>query len=212
MRIENSNTCFGVTVLCRFNLFGDILVFNTTYRKNKYDCPLVVFFGFNHHNQTIVFATTIIANEIEETCVWLLENFLEAMKGKLPLSVITNGDLAMKTSIRRVFPNSHHRLCIWHILCNATTNLGNVEFNRVHKMLAKWLWDWWIPKKNGQRWFLNSILRIINRCYSYMKRWTCRTQLIWEAIFLLGSGQRLDVRLCMLKFQGLFSQNIIWLS
>jgi len=113
------------------------LVFNTTYRKNKYDCPLVVFFGFNHHNQTIVFATTIIANEIEETCVWLLENFLEAMKGKLPLSVITNGDLAMKTSIRRVFPNSHHRLCIWHILCNATTNLGNVEFNRVHKMLAK---------------------------------------------------------------------------
>jgi transposase-like protein len=31
------------------------------------------------------------------------------------VSVITDGDLAMRNAIRRVFPNAHHRLCAWHL-------------------------------------------------------------------------------------------------
>ncbi|XLR68516.1 hypothetical protein HN51_015568 [Arachis hypogaea] len=50
-----------------YGLFGDVVAFDATYRKNKYMCPLVVFPGVNHHNQTIVFADALVANENEQT-------------------------------------------------------------------------------------------------------------------------------------------------
>ncbi|KAJ1440986.1 Zinc finger, SWIM-type [Sesbania bispinosa] len=44
-----------------YNLFGEVVAFDATYRKNKYHFPLVVF--------------------SEETYVWILEQLLVAMKG-----------------------------------------------------------------------------------------------------------------------------------
>ncbi|GAU44815.1 hypothetical protein TSUD_400340 [Trifolium subterraneum] len=116
-----------------FEVFGDVLAFDATYRKNKYNCPFVVFSGVNHHNQTIVFATGLVTRETEETYVWLLEQFACAMQGKTPISVITNGDIAMKNAIRKVFPKAHHRLCVWRLLRNASTNVGIPDFMRYLK-------------------------------------------------------------------------------
>jgi hypothetical protein len=111
-----------------YSLFGDVLAFDATYRKIKYNTPLVILSGVNHHNQSVVFASAIVGDETEETYVWLLENLVEAMEGKHPVSVITDGDLAMKNAIRRVFPNAHHRLCVWHLIRNATSNIKNKKF------------------------------------------------------------------------------------
>lgn len=94
-----------------YSVFGDVIAFDATYKKNKYMCPVVVFSGVNHHNQSIVFASAIVGNETEETYVWLLKEFLVAMGGKCPASVITDGDLAMRNAIKAVFPNAYHRLC-----------------------------------------------------------------------------------------------------
>ncbi|MCH79649.1 protein FAR1-RELATED SEQUENCE 5-like, partial [Trifolium medium] len=73
--------------------------------------------------RVFVFATALVSKENEETYVWLLEQFMEAMEGKMPISVITDGDLAMKNAIRRVFPRAHRRLCAWHLLRNAISNV-----------------------------------------------------------------------------------------
>jgi len=79
-------------------------------------------------NQTIVFCSAIVCDETEETYVWLLEQFLTTMGGKSPTSVITDGDLSMKKAIGRVFPKCHHRLCAWHLIRNACSNVGNTQF------------------------------------------------------------------------------------
>jgi hypothetical protein len=126
-RLERLFWCDGESRM-NYEVFGDVLAFDATYRKNKYNCPFVVFSGVNHHNQTIVFATAIVTRETEETYVWLLEQLLTAMKGKHPLSVITDGDTTMKNAIKRTFPNAHHRLCVWHLLRNASANVGIPEF------------------------------------------------------------------------------------
>ncbi|XP_025660938.1 protein FAR1-RELATED SEQUENCE 5-like [Arachis hypogaea] len=70
--------------LCRedYELFGDVVAFDATYNKNKYKCPFVVFIGVNHHNQTVVFAACIVTDETDETYIWVLQQFLEAMKGR----------------------------------------------------------------------------------------------------------------------------------
>jgi hypothetical protein len=116
-----------------YSIFGDVVAFDATYKRNKYMCPLVVFSGVNHHNQSIVFCGAIVCDETEDTYVWLLEQFLEAMGGKSPTSVITDGDLAMRNAIRRVFPECHHRLCAWHLIRNACTNIGKKQFVRKFK-------------------------------------------------------------------------------
>lgn len=58
----------------------------------------------------------------------MLEKFVEAMGGKLPTSVITDGDLAMRNAIKKVFLSAHHRLCAWHLIHNATSNIKNPKF------------------------------------------------------------------------------------
>ncbi|KAL4390524.1 hypothetical protein AHAS_Ahas03G0153700 [Arachis hypogaea] len=74
--------------------------------------------------RTVVFGCEILSNEVEESYVWLLRVFLEAMKGQEPKFVLTDGDLAMKNAINVVFTNAHHWLCSWHLLQNATARIG----------------------------------------------------------------------------------------
>ncbi|XP_057428761.1 protein FAR1-RELATED SEQUENCE 5-like [Lotus japonicus] len=118
-----------------YSVFGDVLAFDATYtsRKNKYSFPLVILSGVNHHNRTIVFGTTIVSDEKEETYVWLLEKFADAMKGKTHVSVITDGCKSMRKEIRRVFPNAHHRLCAWNLFENATRNVKKPGFLELFK-------------------------------------------------------------------------------
>ncbi|KAG5022991.1 hypothetical protein JHK85_019333 [Glycine max] len=78
------------------------------------------------------FAAAIVTDETEETYVWLLEQFLETMKGKTPCSIITDGDLAMRNAITRVMAGVFHRLCAWHLLRNALSHVGD-------KQVLKWL-------------------------------------------------------------------------
>ncbi|RYQ90632.1 hypothetical protein Ahy_B09g096681 isoform A [Arachis hypogaea] len=113
--------------------YDDVLAFDATYRKNKYMCPLVVFFGVNHHNQTIIFAAALICDEEKDTYRWLLQQLKVAMNGKAPVSVITDGDLSMKFTIEKEFPNAHHRLCAWHLIRNATSNIGKPLFTSMFK-------------------------------------------------------------------------------
>jgi hypothetical protein len=131
-RLTHLLWCDGVSQR-DYMVFGDVVAFDATYKRNKYMCPLVVFSGVNHHNQSIVFCGAIVYDETEETYVWLFEQFLAAMGGKSPTSVITDGDLAMRNAIRRVFPECHHRLCAWHLIRNACTNVGKKQFVRKFK-------------------------------------------------------------------------------
>ncbi|KAJ1417013.1 MULE transposase domain [Sesbania bispinosa] len=119
-----ANRCGGYDRSVKLSTFGDVLSFDATYGRNKYRCPLVIFSGVNHHNSTIVFGSVVVANETEDTYVWLLEQFKDAMKGKSLTAVITDGDMAMRNAIRKAFPEAHHHLCAWHLLRNATANAG----------------------------------------------------------------------------------------
>jgi hypothetical protein len=113
-----------------YGAFGDIVIFDSTYRVNRYNLPFVPFIGVNHHRGTVVFVCGIILDETVGSYVWLLQAFLEAIHQKYPISIITDGDLAMAKAIEVVMPNTDHRLCSWH-----------VEQNMVHHLPGKTLQD-----------------------------------------------------------------------
>ncbi|KAJ9546298.1 hypothetical protein OSB04_018841 [Centaurea solstitialis] len=51
--------------------FGDVVCFDTTYRKN-HDCrPFAMFVGVNHHKQTTIFGAALLYDETAETFIWL---------------------------------------------------------------------------------------------------------------------------------------------
>ncbi|XP_058783973.1 protein FAR1-RELATED SEQUENCE 5-like [Vicia villosa] len=108
--------------------FGDVIAFDTTYKKNKYNYPLVIFSGCNHHSQTVIFGAALVSDETTETYKWLLECFLECMENRYPAAVVTDGDGAMRESIKQVFPDATHRLCAWHLNKNASENVKNSAF------------------------------------------------------------------------------------
>ncbi|KAK1618754.1 hypothetical protein QYE76_024271 [Lolium multiflorum] len=113
--------------------YGDVLVFDSTYKMNRYRMPFIPFVGLNNHRRTTVFGCAIVSDETEETYVWLLQTFLKAMCQKKPLSVITDADSAMIRAIRTVFPDVWHRICSWHVEKNMKIHLS-------HKSLGEFRW------------------------------------------------------------------------
>ncbi|XP_077232563.1 protein FAR1-RELATED SEQUENCE 5-like [Tasmannia lanceolata] len=77
--------------------------------------PFAPFTGVNHHRQSTLFGCALLADETEETFTWLLKEWLKCMFDKAPGCIITDMDGAMRNAIRRVFPNTRHRFCKWHI-------------------------------------------------------------------------------------------------
>ncbi|XP_016195160.1 protein FAR1-RELATED SEQUENCE 5-like [Arachis ipaensis] len=97
-----------------YQLFGDVIAFDATYKKNKYSCPLVIFSGL-----------------------------MFAMKGKTLTLIITDGAMAIRNAVRDVFPEVRHRLYAWHLIRNATSNVGNPAFT--YKFRKIMLGDYEIP-------------------------------------------------------------------
>ncbi|KAL4319929.1 hypothetical protein GQ457_18G013090 [Hibiscus cannabinus] len=83
--------------------FGQVLVFDTTYKCNEYNKPFVVLVGVNHHRNTVPFGCALIVNEKEDTYVWVLEQLIAAGDGYKPLTVITDRDKAMANSISKAW-------------------------------------------------------------------------------------------------------------
>ncbi|KAI8536731.1 hypothetical protein RHMOL_Rhmol10G0279800 [Rhododendron molle] len=108
--------------------FGDVLVFDTTYRTNAYKKPFIILAGVSNNFMTTIFGCALLSKETEETYNWVLATFLEAMDGKRPISVVTDGDLAKRNAIRNIFPHARHRLCSWHLERNAAKNVHRPEF------------------------------------------------------------------------------------
>jgi zinc finger SWIM domain-containing protein 3 len=121
-----------------YKVFGDCLLFDATYKTNGYRFPLVILSGVNNHRNTCVFATALVQNETTETYVWVLTNLVQAMGGRRPNTVITDGDRSMHAAIKTVFPNAIHRSCLWHLQRNAATNVKKVkDFNIIFKAHAE---------------------------------------------------------------------------
>jgi zinc finger SWIM domain-containing protein 3 len=133
-----------------YEAFGDVVVFDSTYRVNRYNLPFVPFIGLNHHRSTVVFGVGIISDETVSSYEWLLHMFLEAMSHKHPKSVITDGDSAMRKAIKKVLTMTDHRLCSWHIEQNMIRHLRNPMLENFRKLIYMRMGSYEFEKKWAQ--------------------------------------------------------------
>ncbi|XP_059648308.1 protein FAR1-RELATED SEQUENCE 5-like isoform X2 [Cornus florida] len=107
-----------------YHCFGDVVIFDSTYRTNKYNMICVPFVGVNHHWKNVLLGCAFLSDETISSFVWLFEAFLEVMGNKAPKTIFTNQDNALSIAIQKVFPSTRHRLCTWHISKNAVQNVS----------------------------------------------------------------------------------------
>ncbi|XP_021738365.1 protein FAR1-RELATED SEQUENCE 5-like [Chenopodium quinoa] len=136
----DQNTNRLTTIYCRdsemkeyFDIYGDVTVFDTTYRTNKYNLICAPIVGVNNHWQNVMFGCAFIADEKTDTFEWVLSTFKKSMGGSQPVTIFTDQDLAMSNAIEKVFPHSRHRLCIWHLIKNAVSRFGSLKRNTSFK-------------------------------------------------------------------------------
>jgi zinc finger SWIM domain-containing protein 3 len=111
--------------IMHYKCFGDVVSFDTTFRTNNFEMLFAPILG-THQKQTITFWCALMFNETIPLFVWLFESFLKAMSRKHPSTIFTDQDAAMAVAIAHVFPNTTHRLCLWHIGQNVIKHLGPI--------------------------------------------------------------------------------------
>ncbi|WVZ90765.1 hypothetical protein U9M48_037036 [Paspalum notatum var. saurae] len=117
--------------------FGDVITFDTTHKANLYDKPLGMFVCAIHHLKCTVFGFGLLGDETVETFEWVFNAFKTCMGAEVPRVMQTrmicihaicnrlisinvqrmfnNKDPAMPVTLRRVFLNTVHKLCLWHV-------------------------------------------------------------------------------------------------
>lgn len=109
-----------------YKIFGDVVSFDITYITNKYKMPFAPFIGVNNHFQSTLLGCALVGKEETSTFVWLMETWIRAMGGIAPNAILTDQDLAMKAAIAKVFPNTQHHFCLWHIMRKVPENFGHI--------------------------------------------------------------------------------------
>ena len=125
-RVENLFWVDGAARRAYAQAYHDCVSFDTTYLTNMYNMPFAPFIGINRHGQSIMLGCAFVRQELATSFDWVFETFLEAMGGRQPDNIITDQDIAMKASISKVFPDSVHRNCRWHIISKAQGKVGPV--------------------------------------------------------------------------------------
>uniref|UniRef100_A0A803MUB7 MULE transposase domain-containing protein n=1 Tax=Chenopodium quinoa TaxID=63459 RepID=A0A803MUB7_CHEQI len=64
-----------------YSIYGDVVVFDTTYRTNKYNLICAPIVGINNHWLNVMFECAFIADETADTFEWLLQTFKKSMGG-----------------------------------------------------------------------------------------------------------------------------------
>ncbi|KAK1399087.1 hypothetical protein POM88_008950 [Heracleum sosnowskyi] len=108
-----------------FEVFGDVISFDATYRTNKYGMVFIPFIGIDNHWKSVTFAAALLEKEDADNYKWACESFKKIF-GSSVKCIVTDQDPAMKIAIEECFPGVKHRLCMWHIMKKFPSKLGTL--------------------------------------------------------------------------------------
>ncbi|KAH0680071.1 hypothetical protein KY284_021156 [Solanum tuberosum] len=141
--------------------------------------PFVSFTGVNNHHQSILFGCALLWDETEETFQLLLHTWQEAMFGISPRTIITDQDVAITNAVAKMFPNSGHHFCMWHIEKKIPEYLSHVfhEFDDFKSEFSKCLHYTTTPEEFETAWI--DIMKMYNleehnwlrRIYAIREKW-----------------------------------------
>ncbi|GJY17309.1 FAR1-related sequence 5-like protein [Tanacetum coccineum] len=134
---------------CNYKEFSDIVSFDATYKTNKYKMVFVPFTAIDNHRRSVTVGSGLLKKETAEAYGWLLRAFKKAFV-RPPNIVVTDQDGAMRLAVAAEFPESKHRLCMWHIGRNLAKIYDDTDFK---DKFGKIVWNMFIgPEEFEDRW------------------------------------------------------------
>nr|XP_017239585.1 PREDICTED: protein FAR1-RELATED SEQUENCE 5-like [Daucus carota subsp. sativus] len=137
-----------------YEVFGDAVSFDATYRTNRYGMVFIPLLGIDNHWKSVTFGAILLEKEDNDNYIWACESYKKVFV-KNPKCIITDQDLAMKFALQTCFPLVKHRLCMWHIMKKFPSKLGTVfcaESGFMEK-LNQFIWsDHITPEEFEQGW------------------------------------------------------------
>ncbi|CAB4378322.1 unnamed protein product [Rhizophagus irregularis] len=111
-----------------YSRFLDVIVFDNTYKVNRFNMPFGIFTGINNFGQSVCFAGTLMCRETIDSFVWVFNTFLKFVNNYSPKVMLTDEDKAISQAIEITLfgQNTKHVLCIWHLWKNVIKNIANV--------------------------------------------------------------------------------------
>ncbi|CAG8803756.1 12076_t:CDS:2, partial [Dentiscutata erythropus] len=85
-----------------YSRFYDIVIYDNTYKTNRFHMPFGVFTGVNNYGYSICFAGALMINETEENFIWVFNNFLKMVNQNAPLVILTDDDRAMANAYTKI--------------------------------------------------------------------------------------------------------------
>lgn len=102
--------------LLSYSMFGDVVLFETTYRSITYGMTFGAFLGINNNGSMILFGCVLLQDETPNSYSLALQTFLRFMNGKYPQTIITDVDQGLQDAIREVLTSTKHVISVWYIL------------------------------------------------------------------------------------------------
>ncbi|CAG8765927.1 9809_t:CDS:2, partial [Dentiscutata erythropus] len=85
--------------------YQDVIQHNNTYSTNRFKIVLGFFVIVDNNNRSRLVEQALISDETTESYKWVLQTLI-TNTGVIPLTIITDNDLAINTAIANVLPNS----------------------------------------------------------------------------------------------------------
>lgn len=107
-----------------FKTFPIMLIFDSTYKTNKYRLPILKFVSVTSTKMTFSGGLAFLESKKEDNVTWALEACKTMFKDQqnMPNVIVIDRDTALMNSVARVFPTSYALLCSYHI----TKNVRNI--------------------------------------------------------------------------------------
>lgn len=103
----------------------EVLLFDCTYKTNKFNMPLLNICGVTGNKKTIQIALCFLPDETEPTYDTALRTHAQMMTENSipePLHVVTDRETALMNSLNVIFPSANCILCRWHVNQNVIKN------------------------------------------------------------------------------------------
>ena len=103
----------GKDVWSRSN--GAVLLYDTKHGTNRYGLKLGCFCSIDEHGFTRVMAGSFLVNEDEDSFAWAYSAFSQSFQSTTPKILFTDSDQAMANARCKVWPDTTHLLCVFHM-------------------------------------------------------------------------------------------------
>lgn len=131
--VDNIAWSYGDSIRA-YNMFGDVVYFDTSYRSIANGMIFGAWFGFDNNGKTILFGCTLLQDETTRSFVWALQTFVHFMKGRYPLTILTDFDPGLRDAIASTLPDTKHVIpfcnIVFKLSCWFSLPLGDqyIEF------------------------------------------------------------------------------------